>query len=186
MDAAFQLMAERGIEGTSMDAIAEASGVSKATIYKHWADKDALVLESIGRAYGLDREPMRFDSGDLLQDLIAFLKHRPPEFARLRDRLAPQIIAYAGVNTRFGIAWKSKVLDPGRAQAMELIRRGIDNGLLRPDLDASLAVALLLGPLIYAHITRLTPERPEDLPEGVARAFWRAFAVQPPPERRRV
>ena len=40
-------MAERGVEGSSMDAIAEASGVSKATIYKHWADKDALLLEMV-------------------------------------------------------------------------------------------------------------------------------------------
>ena len=35
LDAALELFAERGIDATSMDAIAEASGVSKATIYKH-------------------------------------------------------------------------------------------------------------------------------------------------------
>ena len=45
LDAAVQLFSERGIDATSMDAIAEASGVSKATIYKHWQDKDALCLE---------------------------------------------------------------------------------------------------------------------------------------------
>ncbi|MBV8904184.1 MAG: helix-turn-helix transcriptional regulator, partial [Acidobacteriia bacterium] len=33
LDAALSLVSERGIEATSMDAIAEASGVSKATIY---------------------------------------------------------------------------------------------------------------------------------------------------------
>ena len=43
--AAVHLFAEQGIEATSMDSIAEASGVSKATIYKHWQDKDALCLE---------------------------------------------------------------------------------------------------------------------------------------------
>jgi AcrR family transcriptional regulator len=39
LDAAFELTAERGVDGTGMDAIAEASGVSKAAIYKHWATK---------------------------------------------------------------------------------------------------------------------------------------------------
>ncbi len=43
LDAAVQLFSDRGIDATSMDAIAETSGVSKATIYKHWPDKDALV-----------------------------------------------------------------------------------------------------------------------------------------------
>ncbi len=42
LDAAVLLFSERGIDATSMDAIAETSGVSKATIYKHWQDKDEL------------------------------------------------------------------------------------------------------------------------------------------------
>ena len=42
----------------------------RSAIYKHWADKDALCLESIARVHGLDWEPATFDSGDLL------LKHR--------------------------------------------------------------------------------------------------------------
>jgi AcrR family transcriptional regulator len=33
LDVTFELMAARGVDGTSMDAIAKASGVSKATIY---------------------------------------------------------------------------------------------------------------------------------------------------------
>ena len=60
-----ELFAERGIDATSMDAIAEASGVSKATIYKHWPDKDALCLEVMGYLHGLDEEPPVFDSGEL-------------------------------------------------------------------------------------------------------------------------
>src|SRR6516164_2146178 len=39
--AALGLFGERGIDATSMDAIAQASGVSKATIYNHWADEEA-------------------------------------------------------------------------------------------------------------------------------------------------
>jgi AcrR family transcriptional regulator len=45
LETAAELFADPGIDGTSMDAIAVASGVSKATIYKHWADKEALCLE---------------------------------------------------------------------------------------------------------------------------------------------
>ena len=48
--AALELFCERGIDTTSMDAIAEKSGVSKATIYKHWADKAALCLDVLARS----------------------------------------------------------------------------------------------------------------------------------------
>ena len=39
LEASLSLFAKDGIDATSMDAIAEVSGVSKATIYKHWHDK---------------------------------------------------------------------------------------------------------------------------------------------------
>jgi TetR/AcrR family transcriptional repressor of mexJK operon len=41
-DAAQALFLKRGLQGTSMDAIAAAAGVSKLTVYSHFADKDAL------------------------------------------------------------------------------------------------------------------------------------------------
>src|SRR6201993_154222 len=77
LSAGAYLFSERGIDATSMDAIAEASGVSKATIYKHWPDKDALSLEVMGYLHGLDEEPPVFDSGDFRADLIAQLQYQP-------------------------------------------------------------------------------------------------------------
>ena len=50
LDAAIELIEERGIEGTSMDAISQRSGVSKATVYKHWKDKEALCIDVIGQS----------------------------------------------------------------------------------------------------------------------------------------
>ena len=46
LEAALELFVERGIETTTMDALAAASGVSKATIYKHWPEgKEPLLME---------------------------------------------------------------------------------------------------------------------------------------------
>jgi AcrR family transcriptional regulator len=178
LDAAIELFADRGVEGTSIDSIAARSGVSKATIYKHWPDKDALCLEALGRIHGLDRERPEFDSGDLLQDLIDFLNHKPPEeLSELRDRLMPHLIAYAARNQEFGRAWRLRIMEPGRAKAIELMRRGIAEGEFPADLDTSLGLALLIGPMMYKHISRNVTPVPENLAEGVARAFWRAFAI---------
>ena len=42
MDAARQLFLQHGFHGTSMDALAKEACVSKATLYSHFEDKDAL------------------------------------------------------------------------------------------------------------------------------------------------
>ena len=68
IESAVTLFAERGLEATSMDAIAKASGVSKATIYRHWPDKDSLCLEVLAYLHGLDKEPPVFDSDDFRAD----------------------------------------------------------------------------------------------------------------------
>src|SRR5437588_12291036 len=93
LDAAIALFAERGIEASSMDAIADSSGVSKATIYKHWPNKDALALEALSYLFGADTKVSVSDSGDLRADLIARLSHQPaPERKHLRDRIMPPLI----------------------------------------------------------------------------------------------
>jgi AcrR family transcriptional regulator len=177
LDAAIVLLAKNGIEGTSIDAIATVSGVSKATIYKHWADKDALCLEAIGRVHGLDLERPRFESGELLRDIIDFLNQRPPaEFSKERELLMPHVVGYAASNPEFGKAWRSMVIDPSRAQLTELIRRGISEGQFAADLDVTLAIAMLMGPMMYTKILGSCVSVPKNLAENVAQAFWRAFA----------
>lgn len=42
LDAAQRLFPERGYDGVSMDAIAQAAGVSKLTVYSHFEDKESL------------------------------------------------------------------------------------------------------------------------------------------------
>src|ERR1039457_6817262 len=88
--AALDLFGKRGIDGTSMDAIAQSSGVSKATIYNHWADKEALLLEVMLWVNGLTGDPEDVDTGDLQRDLSTVLTRKPPDkFELARDRMMP-------------------------------------------------------------------------------------------------
>jgi TetR/AcrR family transcriptional regulator, mexJK operon transcriptional repressor len=48
LKAAQELFPGKGYEAVSMDAIAKTAGVSKLTLYSHFADKDALFLEAVG------------------------------------------------------------------------------------------------------------------------------------------
>jgi len=177
LHSALRLFGERGIESTSMDSIARCSGVSKATIYNHWADKESLLLEVMLFANGLDRELEDTDTGDLDRDLATVLNRRPPgEFEVARDRITPSLIAYSAVHPEFGEAWRHRVMEPPRQALKRILRRAIRQGLLPRSLDLDLAMALLLGPMLYTHIfARTFTPREADLGSRVAEAFCRAF-----------
>ena len=136
-----------------MDAIARVSGVSKATIYKHWADKEALLMEVMLLVHGLDGEPEDVDSGDLERDIAIVLSRKPPgEFEEARMRMMPTLIAYSAVHPEFGSAWRHNVMEPPRQCLRRILERGVQRGVLRRDLDIEVAIALLLGPTLYWHI----------------------------------
>ena len=168
---------------TSMDAIAEASGVSKATIYKHWPDKDSLCLEVL--AYLSRRSTKRppvFDSGDFRADLIAQLQYEPAADRKaMRERIIPHLIAYASRNRAFGAAWRARVVEPARVALANMIKRGEKRGILRPGIDPEIGIALLLGPMIYRHVfvSKLGGKTPKDLELHVADAFLAAFRSAP-------
>ncbi|HEV3117001.1 MAG TPA: TetR/AcrR family transcriptional regulator [Gemmataceae bacterium] len=188
LDAALALFAERGIDATSMDAIAEASGVSKATIYNHWPDKDALCLEAMAHLLGPEQLRPACDTGDVRADMIALLSYEPPHRRHdLRMRLMPHLWAYAARNPSFGKAWRQRVFEPPRAQLTQLLERAIAQGQLPRSLDRALALALLLGPLMYCRIwERMQGEVPANLAEQVVAAFWTAHAIAPPLGKRRM
>jgi AcrR family transcriptional regulator len=178
LEAAENLFAERGIDATSMDAIAAESGVSKATIYKHWADKDQLALEVLSHLHGLDQEPKIFNSGDLRADLIAQLSYYPAEErAKVRERIMPHLIAYSARNPVFGTTWRQLVIDHQRQQIGKLLQRGIGDGKLEKNLDLDIGIALLFGPMLYRRIfvDGKREKAPAEFIEGVVDAFYKAF-----------
>jgi AcrR family transcriptional regulator len=175
LDTAAELFAERGIDATSIDAIAADSGVSKATIYKHWADKDALCLEVLSHVHRLEEGPPELDSGDLKADIEAFLIYEPPHRAEIMKRLMPHLIAYSVRNQEFGRAWKTRVTERTRAGLKRLLQRGVERGIFPAVLDQELGVALLLGPMMYRHIFGPKIDK-QWLAQGAVGSFWKAYA----------
>jgi AcrR family transcriptional regulator len=172
LDAALQLIGERGIERVSMDAIARKSGVSKATIYKHWENKEALCLDAISRVR--TRLP-RAGTGDPKEELAAFLRGllragKPASLAAIM----PRIVSYAATRPAFREAWRDRMEGPRRARVRELIERAVREEQLRPGVDFDLAYHMLFGPLMYHRLTGA--EVPARMPERIVDAFWAIHA----------
>jgi AcrR family transcriptional regulator len=181
LTAALHLFAERGIDATSVDAIAEASRVSKATIYKHWPDKDALCLEVMMWVHGRSGPAAPIETGDLRTDLLSILHHQPPEqHAEARSRLMPHLMAYGVRNPAFGKAWRTRVLEPPRTELTTILERAIARGALPRGLSIDVAIAQLFGPMMYAHVlTLIDREPPADIREVIVDAFVRSYGQRP-------
>ncbi len=92
-------------------------------------------------------------TGDLQRDLTTVLTRKPPDkFDAARNRMMPSLIAYSAIHPEFGKAWRHRVMEPPRQCLKRILRRGISRGLLPRDLDLEAAMALLLGPMLYAHV----------------------------------
>ena len=159
-----------------MDAIASASGVSKATVYKHWANKDALLIEMI-RTWSGDLP--EFDTGNPREDLISLIRWLLQ--ARKREELGkiwPRLIGYAVTNPEFARALQEHSFGPRRAQIARLLKQAAAKGELRNDIDSGLAMDLLIGPIMHR---RFQGEKkiPPDLPEKVVEYFWKVFGIPP-------
>ena len=49
MERAAELVAERGVEGTSLDEVLAAAGASKSQLYRYFAGRDELVEAAVAR-----------------------------------------------------------------------------------------------------------------------------------------
>lgn len=172
LKATLVLIADKGIEGSSVDEIAGMSGVSKATIYKHWANKEALCLEAIGR---LKCDLPAFDSGNPRSDITEMLRHlavsqKPEAFSKIW----PRVISYAESNPAFGEAFRSRMCGERRAQMEPLLQAAVARRELRPGIDVDLAMGFLFGPIMYHRFMHATV--PADLPKRVVDSFWQLNA----------
>ena len=70
LDAALELLREVGYDNMSIDAVADRARAGKATIYRHFRDKAALVARAIARDSTSEIVPA--DTGSLRGDLLAY------------------------------------------------------------------------------------------------------------------
>src|SRR5271169_4291293 len=95
--AAGELFYRHGIKAVGVDAIAEAAGTNKMTLYRHFASKDELVAEYLRQsAKGADACWSRYEQahpGDPLAQLLAWLKEMAAHVANADERGCPLVNA---------------------------------------------------------------------------------------------
>ncbi len=149
MKATLALLAESGVAATTIEAIADRSGVAKTTIYRHWDSKPKLVIdavESLTRegtvpdtgSFGGDLESLAVGlSGALTSGPFASLlpslidaAQRDPEMSKLHERFAAD----------------------REMTVRHIVTRARSRGEIRDDVSDNDVVDLVAGPIFYRRL----------------------------------
>ena len=151
LDATADLVADVGVERTTIDEIASRSGVAKTTIYRHFNSKQALVVEAV---HACTHIPVVTDTGSLRDDLISCFSGttKASYDGRLGDMMLSLMDA-AQRDPELGRLVRAQT-DQRRRFATEVIERAVTRGDLPADVDVDLLVTLVAGPLVYTKLVR--------------------------------
>ncbi|MEV0900524.1 TetR/AcrR family transcriptional regulator [Actinoplanes sp. NPDC049802] len=139
LDAIRELLTEVGYDRMSIDEVARRARASKATIYRRWAGKPAMVTAAL---HGMMAEhPPLPDTGSLRGDLIVALT----AFSRLYERKHPYVLALLSAiraDPSLGRLLHEHVLATGTAEAETVFDRAVARGDLPgpPDVGAVVEV----------------------------------------------
>jgi AcrR family transcriptional regulator len=145
LQASLEALEDLGYPGVTSEAIAERAGASKATIYRWWPHKEAVMLEALRESVA---QELPFPNSGGLKDDIRIQLHN---FVKLlnssRGRVFKGLIAAAQSDPKVAAAFLSIWVLPRREFARLGLNRYKDE--LRPGLDLGVVLDSLYGPLYY-------------------------------------
>jgi AcrR family transcriptional regulator len=147
LDAATELIAERGVEGLTIEGVAARSGVAKTTIYRRYRDKGELALAII-LGWLEVTSPLR-DLGDTRKELVRWANLAVDALGSPLFRDAAYGLVSELRKPELARAYRERVARPRLADLQAIIDRGIERGDLRPDTDTRHALELMIGPIYY-------------------------------------
>jgi AcrR family transcriptional regulator len=173
-----ELLKEGGLAAATVDAISARSGVSKATIYKHWPSRPAVAAEAFGRLMA-DVLPLP-DTGSATGDLTAQVRQVSAFYAT--QPMFAQLLAACVVDPGGAAYFRRFFLSGRRAAIAELWERGVARGEVDPAVDADTATDLLFGPLIFRLMTghrALSADEADKISSAALHGLLRASVPSP-------
>jgi TetR/AcrR family transcriptional regulator, regulator of autoinduction and epiphytic fitness len=174
LPAALGLLADRGFADFTMEGVAEASGVSKSTVYRHWPTKLTLLrdaLEELNRQPDVQLEggPARVQVEQLLEHLVAALSDS------VLAACIPALIE-AAEHHREVAEVLHRYSARRRSTLTAVLRKGIGDGEFPRHLDPELAALALSGPIFYRRLMTADPLPANEIPRLVQQVLGPVYA----------
>jgi AcrR family transcriptional regulator len=152
--AALKVFIENGVEGASMEQIADDAGVARTTLYRRWSSKEALIAKAIASARGeaevwaADRAKFAKSPEPLIEALADIVTRS--EYRRLAARLIGSIPSCPELIETY---WNNHLL-PRRSAMLKVIAAARDAGIVRRDSDPEILLDLMSGAIVHHLLVR--------------------------------
>ena len=146
LEAALDVLADAGYDGTTIDLVAARAGAARATVYRRWATKVELVAAALARLAPDEVDLQQLpDTGTLRGDLLAATRHESAEQTRRRTRVVAAVQIASSREPVLANVLTGSGTEPWIAANRILIQRAIDRGEYGPaDVDALAQVIPLM------------------------------------------
>jgi AcrR family transcriptional regulator len=156
---ALKLLGKNGFPDLTIEAVAAQAGVGKATVYRWWPNKAALIADAF--ASTTTRRLDFPDTGSVRRDLSQQMRQVIKIFLSRRGRILAAILAAGQSDKDLITAFRERFMRPRRQEAYVTLRRGIARGELRKGVDLDLLLDSLYGPIYMRFLIRhekMTPD----------------------------
>lgn len=155
---------EQGFADLTIEHVAAEANVGKATVYRWWPTKAALVADAFASSV---TPKLRFpDTGSVRQDMSQQMEQLVKILRSRRGRVVSAMLGAGQSDVTLIRAFLERFLKPRREEAYATLRRGIARGELPANIDLDLVLDALYGPLYMRFLVRhnsLTPELVDQL-----------------------
>ena len=154
LTAALDVLAEDGATGFSVEAVANRAGVGKTTIYRRFSGAHELLAEALATLN--DDLPAVPQCATARESLIALLDGIRTRTVDTRaDLCLPQVMSQAQQSPDLFEIYHDRVVEGRRDRIRSILRKGIESGELRDDVDIELMATMFTAPMIW--MTMATP-----------------------------
>jgi AcrR family transcriptional regulator len=163
--AALELLARKGPDGLTINAVARRSGVARASIYLRYPGREALLAATVAAAIG--RPPFR-QTGDLESDLHRAGAQAQAVLANPAFRsVLPEVVRglLQQPDSPDGIDYD--MVAPNRGPLAEEYRQLAASAGLRTDVDPQLVVKMIVGSVLMMLLADGVPATPEMADQAV-------------------
>ncbi|AIQ39626.1 TetR/AcrR family transcriptional regulator [Paenibacillus sp. FSL R7-0297] len=147
LNASYDLLLEMGFGAVTVEKIAELAQVSKATIYKWWPNKAAVVID--GYLFAASARLPIPDSGSVKEDLVIHAGNLAMFLSSREGKVITELIGQGQFDPGLAEAYRSRFFGPRRQEAWQLLERGVARGELKQELDIWSSIDLIYGPIFY-------------------------------------
>ncbi|MFV0256942.1 MAG: TetR/AcrR family transcriptional regulator [Acidimicrobiales bacterium] len=142
---------ERGVEGLTIEEVAQRSGVAKSTIYRRWPERASLIIDTVQSVFAHVVAP---DTGSLRGDLDAYFElMTAADLSGRVGRLMPSLTASAARDPEISAAL-DRLADERERPVRIIMERAVARGELPDDLDFDVVMGTVIGPIVFHKMIR--------------------------------